>query len=69
MTSSAAMDFLTQGCRALGLACQPETLARLGRYYEELCRWNKKTNLVSARARGLDARENSHEELLSLSAV
>lgn len=50
MTSVAAIDFLAHGCRALGVSCQPEALARLGRYYEELCRWNRKTNLVSARA-------------------
>jgi len=63
------MDFLTQGCRALGLACQPETLARLGRYYEELCRWNKKTNLVSARATPEDILELHFLDSLTLLPV
>ena len=46
-------DFLAQGLDLMGLSLdnQPEALARLALYFQELNKWNSKVNLV---ARTLD---------------
>jgi 16S rRNA (guanine527-N7)-methyltransferase len=51
-----AEKFLAQGLKNFGLALedQPEALARLSLYFEELNKWNQKVNLV---ARSLDERQ------------
>ena len=56
-------DFLAQGLDLMGLSLdnQPEALARLALYFQELNKWNSKVNLV---ARTLDDRQILEDHFL-----
>ncbi len=56
-------DFLAQGLDLMGLSLdnQPEALARLALYFQELNKWNSKVNLV---ARTLDGRQILEDHFL-----
>jgi len=56
MLTSEIEHFLAQGLALMGLSLdnQPEALARLSLYFQELKKWNRKVNLV---ARSLDDRQ------------
>jgi 16S rRNA (guanine527-N7)-methyltransferase len=58
LSRAKAENFLAQGLKNMGLVLedQPEALARLSLYFQELNKWNKKVNLV---ARSLD-----HQQIL-----
>ncbi|MBU0729626.1 MAG: 16S rRNA (guanine(527)-N(7))-methyltransferase RsmG [Proteobacteria bacterium] len=43
-------DFLIKGLAIMGLEVDRQTISLLCRYFEELCRWNKKMNLVAQAA-------------------
>ena len=39
---------LREGCGKLGIMPEEKAIARLDRYFQELCKWNRKMNLVAA---------------------
>ena len=63
MPTTGIEDFLARGLKIMGLALdnQPEALARLSVYFQELQKWNKKVNLV---ARTLDDRQILEDHFL-----
>ena len=58
-----AENFLAQGLELMGISLdhQPEALARLALYFQELKKWNRKVNLV---ARSLDDRQILEDHFL-----
>ncbi|OKY74514.1 MAG: 16S rRNA (guanine(527)-N(7))-methyltransferase RsmG [Desulfobulbaceae bacterium DB1] len=41
-------DFLQEGCGELGIKLEKKAMDRLALYFQELCKWNRKMNLVAA---------------------
>lgn len=63
LSKTDAENFLAQGLDLMGIALdhQPEALARLALYFQELNKWNRKVNLV---ARSLDDRQILEDHFL-----
>lgn len=63
-----AENFLAQGLSLMGLSLekQPEALARLSQYYQELKKWNRKINLVARSLNDKDILENHFLDSLTL---
>lgn len=64
-----SVDFaavLGEGAKRLGLALDAPAVARLARYFEELRKWSRKTNLVSTSASEQEIIENHFLDSLAL---
>jgi 16S rRNA (guanine527-N7)-methyltransferase len=71
MRPSDIENFLDQGLDSMGLFLdnQPEALARLSLYFQELKKWNRKINLVARSLDDMQILENHFLDSLSLLAV
>jgi 16S rRNA (guanine527-N7)-methyltransferase len=68
LSASDAENFLAQGLSLMGLSLgkQPEALARLSLYYQELKKWNRKINLVARSLNDKEILENHFLDSLTL---